>query len=117
MAELGDRVADAIVICRDVIGQDTMRCQSGSAPSYPATASEPLEPASLGVLADRPRAPRVNHAPAERLDAFQRLGDIAYREVGQGEGIVGSTSAGMDADRRCFRVRLAALSLSRMAYL
>ena len=41
---------------RDRAGHNA--CQSGSAPSYPATASEPLEPASLGVLADRPRAPR-----------------------------------------------------------
>jgi hypothetical protein len=54
----------------------------------------------------------VNHAPAERLDPLQRLGDIAYREVGEGEGIAGSTSASMDADRRDFRVRLPALSFS-----
>jgi hypothetical protein len=41
------------------------------------------ERASLRVLADRPRLPRVNHAAAEGLDSLQRLDDIGYREVGQ----------------------------------
>jgi hypothetical protein len=75
------------------------------------------ERASLGVLADRPCLSRVNHAPAERLDPLQRLGDIAYREVGQTEGIAGPTSASMDADRRSSRVRLPAISLSSLASL
>jgi len=59
----------------------------------------------------------VNHAPSERLDPLQRLGDIAYREVGQREGIAGPTSASMDADRRCSRVCLPALSLSSLTSL
>jgi hypothetical protein len=59
----------------------------------------------------------VNHAPAERLDALQRRGDIADREVGQGERIAGSTSASVDADRWGFRVGLPALSLSSLAAL
>jgi hypothetical protein len=75
------------------------------------------ERGSLGVLADGPCLPRVNHAPAERFDPLQRFGDVAYREVGQGEGIAGSTSASMDADRRGSRVRLPALSLSSLASL
>jgi len=40
----------------------------------------------------------VDHAPTERLDPLQRLGDIAHREIGQGERIAGTASAGMDAD-------------------
>ena len=70
------------------------------------------ERASLGVLTDRPYLPRVDHAPAERLDSLQRLGDIAHREVGQREGIAGPAPAGMDADRGGSRVRLPALALS-----
>src|SRR5215218_3649653 len=75
------------------------------------------ERASLGVPADRPRLPRVDYAPAERLDPLQRLGDIAHREVGQGERIAGAASAGMNADRGGSRVRLPALSLSISASL
>jgi len=75
------------------------------------------ERASLGVLADRPCLPRVNHAPAERLDPHQRLGDIAYREVGLGEGIPRSASASMDTDRWGVRVGLPTLSLFSLASL
>ena len=75
------------------------------------------ERASLGVPTDRPRLPRVDYAPAERLDPLQRLGDIAHREVGQGERIAGAASARMDADRGGSRVRLPALSLSISASL
>jgi len=73
------------------------------------------EGSSLGVLADRPRLSRVDHAPTECLDPFQRLGDVAHREVRQGEGIAGAAPAGMDADRWSSRVRLPALSLSPLA--
>jgi hypothetical protein len=58
---------------------------------------------------------RVDHAPTECLDPFQRLGDVAHREVGQGEGIAGARTAGMDADSWGSRVRLPALSLSLLA--
>ena len=75
------------------------------------------ERASLRVPTDCPRLPRVDDAPAERLDALQRLGDIAHREVGQGKRIAGAASAGMDADRGGSRVRLPALSLSISASL
>ncbi len=75
------------------------------------------ERASLGVPTDRPRLPRVDYAPAERLDPLQRLGDIAHREVGQRERIAGAASAGMDADRGGSQVRLPALSLSISASL
>ena len=54
----------------------------------------------------------MDHTPTERLDPLQRLGDIANREIGEGEGIAGAASAGMDADRGGSRVRLPALSLS-----
>ena len=75
------------------------------------------ERTSFGVLADRPGLPWVDHAPTERLDALQCLGDIAHREVGQRVGIAGAASAGMDADRGGSRVRLPALSLSILASL
>src|SRR4051812_24529213 len=88
--------------------------QWGSRRSGGGLSSEP-ERASLGVLADRPLLPRVDHAPAERLDPLQRLGDIAYREIRQGERIARSASARMDADRRGCRVRLPALPLSGLA--
>src|SRR5688572_4459153 len=81
------------------------------------TLASQSERASLGVLADRPCLPRVNHAPAERLDPLQRLDDIVYREVGQREGIAGSASARMDANRRRARMRLPALSLPSFASL
>jgi len=57
------------------------------------------------------------HAPAERLDPLQRLSDIAHRELRQREGIAGSASASMDADRRRALVRLPAFSLSGLAIL
>ena len=59
----------------------------------------------------------MDHAPTERLDPLQGLGDIAHREVGQGERIAGAASASMDADRGGSRARLPALSLSRLANL
>jgi hypothetical protein len=59
----------------------------------------------------------VDYAPAERLDPLQRRGDIAHREVGEGERIGGAASADMDADRGGSRVRLPALSLSISASL
>src|SRR3954449_78160 len=62
--------------------------------------------ASLGVLADRPCLPRVDDAPAERLDPLERVGDIADREIGQRERIAGAGPAGVDADRGRSRVRL-----------
>ena len=75
------------------------------------------ERTSFGVPADRPCLAGVHHAPTERLDALQRLGDIAHREVGQREGIAGAASAGMDADRGGSGVRLPTLSLSILASL
>jgi len=59
----------------------------------------------------------MDDAPAERLDPPQRPGDIAHREVGKREGITGAASAGVDANRGSFRVRLPAFSLSRVASL
>ena len=75
------------------------------------------EGASLGVLADRPFLSGVDHAPTERLDPLQRLGDVAHREVGQGDRIAGAAPAGMNADRGGSGVRLPALSLSILASL
>jgi hypothetical protein len=57
------------------------------------------EGASLGVLADCPCLAGVHHAPTERLDSLQGVGDIAHRKGGQGEGIAGAAPAGMNADR------------------
>jgi hypothetical protein len=92
------------------------RRQAGYGLGFASRLREP-ERASLGVLADRPCFARVYHAPAERLDPLQRLGDIAHREVRQRDGIAGSASASMDADRRRARVRLPAFSLSGLAIL
>ena len=75
------------------------------------------ERASLGVLANRPRLSRVDHAPAQRLDLLQGLGDVAHGEVGQGDRIAGAAPAGMNADRGGSGVRLPALSLSILASL
>lgn len=55
--------------------------------------------ASLGVLADRPCAAWMDHAAAERLDLFQRLGQIIYGEVGQGEGVARPATPRMDPNR------------------
>jgi len=59
----------------------------------------------------------MDDAPAERLDALQRLGEIAHREVAKREAITGAASAGVDANRGSLRVRLPAFSLSRVASL
>jgi hypothetical protein len=75
------------------------------------------ERASLGVPADRPCLSRVDHAPAQRLDPLHGLGEVAHREVGQGDRIAGAAPAGMNADRGRSRVRLPALSLSILASL
>ncbi len=58
------------------------------------------ERTSLCVLADRPSLPWVDHASPKRLDPLERLGEIAYREVGQRKRIARTTSAKMDANRR-----------------
>src|SRR5215216_3862018 len=92
------------------------RRQAGCDLTFASLLREP-ERVSLGVFADRPRLARVYDAPAERLDPLQRLGDIAHREVRQREGIAGSASASMDADRWLARVRLPACSLSGLAIL
>ena len=57
----------------------------------------------------------MDHAPTECLDPFQHRGDVAHREVREGEGIAGAAPAGMDADRWSSRMRLPALSLSLLA--
>ena len=75
------------------------------------------DPLFLAARTDRPDLARMDNAPAERLDPLQRLGDIAHREVGQGVGIAGAASAGVDANRGGFRVRLPAFSLSGVASL
>ena len=59
----------------------------------------------------------MDHTPTERRDSLQRLGDIANREVGEGERIAGAASASMDADRGGSRVCLPALSLAILASL
>jgi len=51
------------------------------------------------------------------LDPLQRLGDVAHREVGQGEGVAGPAPAGIDANRGRARVGLPALSLVILASL
>jgi hypothetical protein len=96
---------------------DSHRLDPAPADLRSGTLARQPERASLGVFADRPCLPRVNHAPAQRLDPLQRLGDIGYGEVGQREGIAGSASARMDADRRRARMRLPALSLFSLASL
>ena len=53
----------------------------------------------------------MDHAAAERLDLLERLGQIIYGEVGQGEGVARPATPRMDPDRRRRRVRLPALSL------
>src|SRR5271155_4994017 len=58
------------------------------------------EGASLGVLADRPPLARMDDAPAERPDSFQRLADVADGEVRQRERVAGAAAARMDAHRR-----------------
>jgi hypothetical protein len=75
------------------------------------------EGASLGVLADCPCFAGVDHAPTERLDSLQGVGDVAHRKVGQGEGIPGAAPASMNADRGESRMRLPALSLAILASL
>ena len=64
------------------------------------------ERASLGVLADGPALARMDHAPAERPDALERLRQVAHDEVRQRERITGAAPAFVDADRGRVRVGL-----------
>jgi hypothetical protein len=59
----------------------------------------------------------MDHAAAERLDPLQCLGDVVDGEVRQREGIAGSASTSMDANRGRARLRLPAFSLSCPAIL
>ena len=59
----------------------------------------------------------MDHAAAERLDPLQCLGDVVDGEVRQREGIAGSASPSMDANRGRARLRLPAFSLSCRAIL
>ena len=54
----------------------------------------------------------MDHAAAEGLDTPQRVGHIAYGEVGQGKGIARAGSASVDTHRGGSQVRLPAISLS-----
>ena len=42
----------------------------------------------------------MDHAAAERLDLLERLGQIIYGEVGQGEGVARPATPRMDPNRR-----------------
>ena len=42
----------------------------------------------------------MDHAAAERLDLLQRLGQIIYGEVGQGERVARPATPRMDPNRR-----------------
>ena len=73
------------------------------------------ERGSLGVSADRPVIPRMDDASTERLDAVQRLADVAHGEVGQRKGVPRPTSALVHTDRRAVRAGLPSLPLARLA--